>query len=84
MGFVTQIDYTRQVRQSSGEVHTLSGSTNILGNLDVNGSIMSGGTDLLDIFVGGTDTHVTAVVLTMQAQLLIDYTGNIGFHTIQC
>jgi len=78
MGFVTQIDYTRQVRQSSGEVHTLSGSTNILGNLDVNGSIMSGGTDLLDIFVGSTDIHVTGGTYN-GGTIAIDYTGNIGF-----
>ena len=78
MGFITQVDFTRQVRQRSGESHTLSGSTTILGNLDVHGSIMSGGTDLLDIFLGGTDTHVTAGAYNAGTRSL-DYTGTAGF-----
>ena len=78
MGFITQIDFTRQVRQRSGEVHTLSGSTNILGDLDVQGAIMSGGTNLLDIFVGGTDTHVTGGTYN-GVTTAIDYAGNEGF-----
>ena len=78
MGFITQVDFTRQVRQRAGESHTLSGSTTILGNLDVYGSIMSGGTDLLDIFLGGTDTHVTAGTYNAGTTAL-DYTGTAGF-----
>ena len=78
MGFITQIDFTRQVRQRSGEIHTLSGSTNILGNLDVQGVIMSGGTDLLDIFAGGTNSYVTGGTYN-GVTTAIDYAGNAGF-----
>ena len=78
MGFITHIDFTRQVRQRSGEIHTLSGSTNILGNLDVQGVIMSGGTDLLDIFAGGTNSYVTGGTYN-GVTTAIDYAGNAGF-----
>ena len=78
MPFITQVDFTRQVRQRAGEIHTLSGSTNILGNLDVQGAIMSGGTNLLDIFAGGTNSYVTAGVYN-GGTTSIDYTGNAGF-----
>ena len=78
MGFITQVDYTRQVKQGPGESHTLSGSTTILGNLDVYGSILSGGTNLLDIFIGGTDTHVTGGTYNVGTTAL-DYSGNNGF-----
>ena len=57
MGFVTKVDFTRQVKQYTGTTATLSGSTHILGSLDVDGGIFSGGTNLLDIFGGGSGTN---------------------------
>ena len=72
MGFVTKVDFTRQVKQYSGTTATLSGSTNILGDLDVSGGIYSGGTNLLDIFgAGGTDTYVTGGTLSGTYQLTL-------------
>ena len=32
-GFVTKVDYTRQVKQGPGEIAVFSGSTTILGRL---------------------------------------------------
>ena len=73
MGFVTKVDFTRQVKQYTGTTATLSGSTNILGSLDVDGGIFSGGTNLLDIFGGGsgTNTFVTGGTLSGTYQLTL-------------
>ena len=76
MGFITKVDFTRQVKQGPGEIAVLSGSTTILGNLDVYGMIMSGGTDISTLWGGassGTNKFVTGGTLDGSYDLTLGY-----------
>ncbi len=59
MGFITKVDFTRQVKQFSGSTATLSGSTHFKESISAS-TIFSGSTNLYDIFVtaAGSTTSV--------------------------